>query len=746
LMVQNYVAEFQRLAHANNLRFTFESYTTAGNDLDAANYVDEPTAEFWTPNGQGLDFQPTLKSMSSAAHLNRRAVVGAEAFTSGNREKWLWHPGMIKGIGDEAFSKGANRFIFHRYAAQRFADPNLKPGLQMGPWGLHYERTNTWWEWSKPWHSYLTRAQWMLRQGEFVADVLALQSEEPLLRFKDTPIQGYDYDACGPDTFRSLKVQNGLISLPNGRKYRLLALPRTATMSVPMLRRIRDLARAGASVVGQPPRATPGLSGFPAADAQLQTLVRELWGAGPLTRERKVGLGRVFSGSPAFALAQMGVAPDFEADQKLSWIHRQTPDADFYFVANTSPTAVSANCDFRISGRQPELWDAETGSSRRAAIVSSRAANGSQITRLNLELGPQGSTFVVFPKHQARVDAVAAILSDGRPLVSSAPSLAPPVVAPPRIVVETASYGVPGDSARSRDVTAKVQARLDNGDRSFLVGILAQGDDPAFGVVKSLTATYRVEGQRFTFVGSDTQSFAVQRPAVAAAPLSVSFDPKQRLQIEAREGGNYQIRLASGRIIGLQVPALPSAQVVGGPWNLSFPSSNSAPLTLPFDRLISWSQHPTPAVKYFSGTATYRKSLVIPAASLGAGKRLTLDLGRVEAMARVKLNGRDLGILWKAPYRVDVSAAAKAGANDLQIEVVNLWPNRLIGDEQSPEDSQRNPNGTLRAWPQWVLEGKPSPTGRATFSSWRLWRAGDPLQESGLLGPVTLQSTRVWTR
>jgi hypothetical protein len=122
-------------------------------------------------------------------------------------------------------------------------------------------------------------------------------------------------------------------------------------------------------------------------------------------------------------------------------------------------------------------------------------------------------------------------------------------------------------------------------------------------------------------------------------------------------------------------------------------------------------------------------------------------------MAQVKLNGKDLGILWKPPYRVDVTEALKAGNNSLEVEVVNLWINRQIGDEELPEDSVRNHEGsilwglvpirgTLKEWPKWLGEGKPSPTGRYTFTTWRLWNKGDPLVESGLLGPVRLHTAQ----
>ncbi len=110
-------------------------------------------------------------------------------------------------------------------------------------------------------------------------------------------------------------------------------------------------------------------------------------------------------------------------------------------------------------------------------------------------------------------------------------------------------------------------------------------------------------------------------------------------------------------------------------------------------------------------------------------------------MARVKLNGRDFNVLWKPPYRMEIDQFAKPGENKLEVEVTNLWINRMIGDENLPEDSARNPNGTLKRWPEWLLDGKSSPTGRETFTSWRLWHKGDQLQDSGLLGPVTLQSS-----
>jgi hypothetical protein len=157
-------------------------------------------------------------------------------------------------------------------------------------------------------------------------------------------------------------------------------------------------------------------------------------------------------------------------------------------------------------------------------------------------------------------------------------------------------------------------------------------------------------------------------------------------------------------------------------------------------QLASWSESPNPGVRYFSGTGTYRTTVRLGPDIAARGRRVYLDLGRVEVLAHVRLNGADLGTLWRSPFRVNVTGVARAGENQLEVAVTNLWPNRMIGDEQLPEDSARHPNGTLREWPEWLNAGKPSPTGRFTFTSWRLWQKDASLLPSGLLGPVRVVS------
>jgi hypothetical protein len=182
----------------------------------------------------------------------------------------------------------------------------------------------------------------------------------------------------------------------------------------------------------------------------------------------------------------------------------------------------------------------------------------------------------------------------------------------------------------------------------------------------------------------------------------------------------------------------PTPIQIAGPWVVNFPPHWGAPPTVTLDRLISWPESSDSGVKYFSGTATYLKDIEIPKNLLGDGRVLQLDLGTVKNLAQVKLNGTDLGILWKPPFRVDIAAAAKPGTNHLEVSITNLWPNRLIGDAQLPEDVEWNGMKLVR-WPQWLLDGKPSPTGRLTFTTWRHITKDMPLLPSGLIGPVTLQ-------
>lgn len=213
--------------------------------------------------------------------------------------------------------------------------------------------------------------------------------------------------------------------------------------------------------------------------------------------------------------------------------------------------------------------------------------------------------------------------------------------------------------------------------------------------------------------------------------VKLRFEPMQSWFIVFRQAGTKPVTGSE------PFPEFEPVQEIKGSWMVAFDPDWGPKNPVKFDRLQSWSEHAEPLVKYFSGTAVYRTEFDMNH-TLDLGS-LALDLGNVQVMARVRLNGRDCGIVWKPPYRVDISGAVRAGKNKLEIEVLNTWVNRMIGDEQLPLDSEWKDWETLVDWPDWFKEGKPSPTGRYTFTSGRHYTKDDPLQRSGLLGPVTIQ-------
>jgi hypothetical protein len=176
-------------------------------------------------------------------------------------------------------------------------------------------------------------------------------------------------------------------------------------------------------------------------------------------------------------------------------------------------------------------------------------------------------------------------------------------------------------------------------------------------------------------------------------------------------------------------------QEIGGPWQVSFDPKWGGPKEeVTFGQLTDWSKNPDARIHYYSGTATYSCKFQIS----DLRSQIFLDLGAVEVMARVRLNGRDCGIAWKPPYLVDISGAARTGENSLEVAAVNLWINRLIGDEQLPLDGNWKDFETLREWPEWFRKGEPRPSGRYTFTTCRHYKKDSPLVPSGLLGPVTV--------
>jgi hypothetical protein len=829
LLLDNYAGAFREMAREDGLRLSIEAYTTCPTDEMAyAGRCDEPMSEFWSwsfGGGAGIGAAFSCTEMASAAHVYGKPVLGAEAFTATNEEKWQGHPANIKALGDWAFCEGVNRFVFHRYALQPWTDPDRAPGVSMGPWGLHYERTQTWWEMSGAWHAYLARCQHMLQQGAFVADICLLgpegspQTLEGQRAFLSReagrdgmPLErpGHNFDTCPPEALLDrASVRDGRIVFKGGAEYRILALPRAETMTPRLLRKIRSLVEAGATVVGDRPLKSPSLAGFPTCDNEIRELADALWGsptAPGSVSVREVGRGRVVHGGE-FAFAHPPLSAEGGGLGAAQWIWTTEgkprgslpPGKRFFRRAFTLGPAAVASARLSITADNGfECW--MNGQSVRkgqhyqhvyAADVTKQLVAGTNVIAVlgdNTTESPNPAGLIAAltvaqadgtrtevrtdASWMASADAPEGWLTAATPAGSWAAAmeqgmagvkpwgdlddavadddLFPDIAAVGRVL---AGMGVPPDFAaqtRSGQPNLRfIHKRTDEADIYFVANRAAQPEEAV--------ASFRV-------IGRAPELWDPMTGSVRAAPSWWVEDGVTRVPLTFDEAGSVlvvfrQTAGGAGRP-RTGMPSQPQFKAlldVGGPWDVAFDPKRGAPAKVAFDRLEDWSTRSEEGIRHYSGTATYRKVFTVPAEVRGQksevgrspstdsdlrpptsdlSSRLVLDLGRVEVMARVKLNGKDLGVLWKPPYRVDVTGVLKDGANELEIEVANLWINRQIGDEQLPEDSTRKPKGTLDAWPDWLLEGKPSPAGRIAFTSHRLWRKDDPLAPSGMIGPV----------
>ncbi len=304
-----------------------------------------------------------------------------------------------------------------------------------------------------------------------------------------------------------------------------------------------------------------------------------------------------------------------------------------------------------------------------------------------------------------------------------------------------ATYGPADDPEHTADVTAKVAA---DAAKSGLV-IAANNDsfgDPAPQTVKQLAVEYVLEGKTYnkTVPEGGELDLSTGRGEPPDFELVGGVSDGDGVELVAWQAGEYTLKTADGKARRLQVKHGAATREIAGPWTLRFPDGWGAPEQVTLDRLISWTEHSDPGVRYFSGTACYAKDFELPAGMVAKGRSVVLDLGRVKNFAQVTLNGRKLDVLWKEPFSVDVTGLVRAGRNHLEIEVTNLWPNRLIGDEQQPDDCEWN-GSVVKQVPQWVIDGAGHPDdGRYTFVTRKQYGKDSPLLESGLLGPVVVRS------
>lgn len=532
-----------------------------------------PMAAMWTASAMNgfsqLKYISDIMESASVAHIYGQNLVAAESFTAFGigGAAWSFSPENLKPTADLELAYGLNRFVVHTSVHQPVDDKI--PGLGLGPFGQWFNRHETWAGQAKSWTDYLSRSCYMLQQGKFVADIIYYYGEDNNItslfgkKLPDVP-EGYNYDFVNADALMNiLSVKDGKIITPSGMSYRLLVLDSNARkMSLPVLRKLRDLVKAGATIAGVKPEGTPSLSD---GQKEFNKIINEIWG----TATAKVMTGKALSE----VLPALNIAPDFtyskpQPDTKILYVHRKLPGADIYWINNRNARIETVEATFRVTGKVPVLWHAETG---KTEPVSYTIANGT--TKVNLTLNSNDAVFVVFKNN-------------------------------------------------------------------------------------ALKTSYTV-------------------PAVNETALAIS-----------------------------------------GEWNINFQLNRGAPASIKVNELKSCTENADAGVKYFSGTASYTKTITVPAAAVKKDTKVFLDLGEVKNIAEVFVNGKLVSTLWRKPFRADITTAVKAGENKLEIKVTNLWVNRLIGDEQ------------------------PGVTRKITYTTMPFYKANSPLLPSGLLGPVQVLSVQ----
>ncbi|HEX4085770.1 MAG TPA: glycosyl hydrolase, partial [Chthoniobacteraceae bacterium] len=726
LLSDNFFSRLAQLAHQAGMKLTTEPYGNGPfEDLSVARNADLIRGEFWPSHDMDFDYPPKLAA--SISHTYGKPIIGMESFTD-SVGRWQQSPEKLKPLGDLVYTLGCNQFTLHEYSHSPWL--NVVPGMTLGQFGTNFNRGITWSEQMVAWIHYLTRCQYLLQQGLCVADFLYFNGEAvpgniglPLFRGRRTgpmmPPGGYENDDCSEDVILNrLSVKNGRLTLPDGMSYRALILPAASTASPELLRKLTLLAAGGATIIGPRPSGPPGLTNYPQCDAEVKKLCDSLWSSGKIADPPSL----------EEVIKRLSLEPDFQYTDKgaaLLYTHRSAPGMDIYFISNQNGDYESTDCLFRVHGKTPEIWHPDTGVIEQAPIYSEEGDR----TRIPLRLDPSGSLFVVFRDSKTKPANHAVALSRLDP---------PPPTAGGNLAVMKATYEGVGKTS-GIDVTAQVLPFVHDGGLSMTADPSWFDKDPAHNQERELRVEYVYNGQPGVATVRDRERITIgaATPSTQFPDARLKSEPGAPLKIEAWQNGTYQVSTAAGSNIKTSIANVSPPMAVPGPWELTFPPHWGAPDKITLDHLISWSDSPEDGVKYFSGTATYRKTLTIPTAVQGPGRHLYLDLGDVKVIAQVFVNGQDLGILWKNPFYVDISGAVKPGDNLIEIKVTNLWPNRIIGDEHLPPDCKWAVH-CLVAWPDWLLQNKPNPTGRFTLEDWHNWTKDDALLQSGLIGPVRL--------
>lgn len=773
-VARDYVGGLRDLCRKHGLKMWLENYGHWGFPGEFLSYggsCDEIGGEFWADGNLG---SVELRAAASAAHIYGMPVVWAEAFTGGPAFRST--PASLKARGDWSLAEGVNQFVLHVYIHQPWEDrrPGVNAwfGTEFNRHNTWFDHSKPWIDYHRRCSVMLQAGKPVADVAYFIGE------DAPKMTGQRTPElpAGYDFDYVNADVIQNrLAVKEGRFVLPDGMSYKLLVLPSGKTMRPAVLKKIGELAAAGGRVVGVAPERSPSLKDYPACDDQVRRLAAALWDAGTIKPVADLTSALRDLQAPPDALCPDGIVwkhrRDGEVDIYFLANQKPTPRTEVISlrVAERAPELwwpetgrMERPAVYRTDGgrvqlpihfgpqtsvfvvfRSPASKDRVVDVTRDGQglfdwNVVQAAAGGESSGSFTMALWarPEADTVLlaevasgVHGLQAARNDAVAA--QHGGTFGSGA-AHAGAGIAIGRNGISVFEHGggyfapVLVHKAAVNDWTHVAVVYRENRPTLYLDGkpartglqssrvvhssIPAAGGNPQFvGALGATEAISRAldEGEVVKLMGRMPRSPA----EMAGLPIELTVDAGGQIAARINNAGRYELQTAAGTTLTRDVATVPAAVEVPGPWGVTFRAELGGPEpTMSFARLQDWSKHGDPSVRFYSGPATYRRTFELSSTP----RPRWLDLGDVRSIARVRLNDKDLGTLWKAPYRMEVGELLRTGQNTLEIEVVNTWVNRLLGDDEKI---------TPKRWTNTVT---------------KTWKP--PLQPSGLLGPVRLLS------
>lgn len=394
----DYVGGSREVAHKYGLTTWLENYGHwgfPGEFLQYGGQADEVGGEFWADPPLG-DIENRLAT--SCAHIYGKKLTSSETSTSAG-PSFVRTPSSLKQRMDRFFTYGVNNTVLHLYISQPSED--RLPGSNAW-FGTEFNRNNTWFKHMDLYTQYIKRCNYMMRQGWYQADVAYFIGEDAprMVGIMEPWIPaGYQFEHMNAEVImRDMTVKDGMLTLPHGVQFKVLVLPRRLkTMRPELIEKIERLILDGAIVMGPAPERSPSLQNQPEADRRVKEMAARIWGDvdGVNVKQRRYGKGMICDGLDFETLfAQLGYVPDCKVPDGMNVYqgHQKDGDTDIYILSNQDNRALTMDVAFRVTGKQPELWDPVTGVIRK--LPAFRQEEKTTVVPMKLEKNE--CVFVVF--------------------------------------------------------------------------------------------------------------------------------------------------------------------------------------------------------------------------------------------------------------------------------------------------------------------------------------------------------------